>query len=593
MQDAITLTTDFKVLKDTDLVVEAVFEDMKVKRDLFERLEGIVHPNTVLATNTSSFLVSEIAKEMTHPERAVGLHFFYHPVKNRLLEVIPTEITSRETLGMARSLCTLQGKVELLCGDTPGFVVNRFFVPWLNEAVRLLAEGVAPLEVIESTAKQGFRLGMGPFQLMNVTGVPIACHAAAGLAEPLGDFYAPDPLLKTQVEKGRWDIPECEEFSQPVFDRLLATVWAVCGTLVKDGSATPLAIDLGARVGLRWPTGPFGLFNRLSPEDRKRALNAFSNRHPDYPLPEDLQTASSFAVPTVEAESDGQHAVISLARPDRSNALNGQVFSDLDGVLEANSGARAIVLKGKGKSLAAGADVRFFIKCMEEGKVDKIVDFTAFAQSVTSKIDGFPGKAISVADGFALGGGAELMLSADVIVATPRATIGFPETGIGIYPGLGGTHRLTRRVGRGLAKYLIGTGQMIPGTTAAEIGLADHCLPPEKLDPSGLAELEQSGKRELSGKWGDIADFMESHTLDQLLTGEFSEDWQQKVQHKLHQKAPIALKLAWKLIEENENLTTEQALKNELAHLTEVFTTSDAMEGLKSIGKYRPKFQGK
>lgn len=591
--DSITMTTDFGALKDMDLVVEAVFEDQVVKAMVFSKLEDVLGDSAVIASNTSSFPISELAKSLKKPERFVGLHYFYHPVKNRLLEVIPGEQTSATALGMARRFCGLQGKVEILCNDSPGFVVNRFFVPWLNEAVRLLAEGVAPIEVIEATCKQGFRLGMGPFELMNVTGVPIAAHAADGLAEYLGDFYRPDQLLRDQIELGNWEIPESEEFSDAVFDRMQGVTWAVAGTLVDEGTCQPLDVDLGAQVGLRWPRGPFTLFNLAQPEKRNAALSSFSERHPGFAMPASIGTAKSFSVPTVISETSGKVATVSIARPDKSNALNEQVFAELDAALKEHSAADVLLLRGLGKNFAAGADLRFFIKNMEQGTLDKITAFTAEAQQVIKRLEDFAGKVVVVVDGFALGGGAEIMLAADVIVATPRALIGFPETGIGIFPGLGGGYRLAHRLGAPLAKYLIGTGQMLDGKSAKDIGLVDHCIPAADLDPAALTALETATRQTPGPKWAAIETMFTENDLDSLLTGEFSEEWQQKIQHKLRSKAPIALQLAFELIDGAEGLAIDEEYSRELGDLPAVFGSEDAMIGLKSVGKYKPEFSGK
>ena len=121
-------TTDLGDTKDCDLVIEAVFEDMGVKKDLFARLDEICKPETILATNTSSFSVEELAQATGRPDRFVGLHFFYHPAKNRLLEVIPHETTSAETIEKSLLAAKLHGKTSILVKDAPGFAVNRFFV---------------------------------------------------------------------------------------------------------------------------------------------------------------------------------------------------------------------------------------------------------------------------------------------------------------------------------------------------------------------------------------------------------------------------------------------------------------------------------
>jgi len=144
----ITATTDFNAVADADLVIEAVFEDKQVKSDLFKTLDGICADKTILATNTSSFFVRDFAEQTSRPDRFVGLHYFFHPAKNRLLEVIPSDQTSPETIATSLLAAKLHGKTAILVKDAPGFAVNRFFVPFLNEAARMLEEGVADIPTI-------------------------------------------------------------------------------------------------------------------------------------------------------------------------------------------------------------------------------------------------------------------------------------------------------------------------------------------------------------------------------------------------------------------------------------------------------------
>jgi enoyl-CoA hydratase/3-hydroxyacyl-CoA dehydrogenase len=259
-------TADLAALADADLVVEAVFEDLGVKRDLFARLDAACGPSTILATNTSSFMVDEVATATKRADRVVGLHYFYHPAKNRLVEVIPGSATSEQTLEAAWTFAEATGKTPIASTDSPGFVVNRFFVPWINEAVRVLEEGLADVATIEEAAKQAFRIGMGPFELMNVTGIPIGMHAATTLGDKLGPFYAPARALVDQVAAGGlWSVegtPDESRF-EVVRRRLLGVTFLVAATLVEEGVASIEDTDIGARVGLRWSLGPFELANRV------------------------------------------------------------------------------------------------------------------------------------------------------------------------------------------------------------------------------------------------------------------------------------------------------------------------------------------
>ena len=148
---------------DTDLVIEAVFEDFDIKTAVFSTLDEVCGEDTILASNTSSLSVNALAEATGRPDRFVGLHFFYHPAKNRLIEVIPAETTSKETLDRTVQYCRTLGKVVIVCKDRPGFVVNRFFVPWLNEACLLLEEGIANAAQIDAISRKAFRIGLGPF----------------------------------------------------------------------------------------------------------------------------------------------------------------------------------------------------------------------------------------------------------------------------------------------------------------------------------------------------------------------------------------------------------------------------------------------
>ena len=130
-----TFTSDKSQLKDAALVVEAIFENKAVKQDLFAELDGICGENTILATNTSSFYVDDVAKKTTRPQNVIGLHYFYHPAKNRLVEVIKGKASSQEAFDRAWVIQELSGKTPVDSLDRPGFIVNRFFVPWLNESL--------------------------------------------------------------------------------------------------------------------------------------------------------------------------------------------------------------------------------------------------------------------------------------------------------------------------------------------------------------------------------------------------------------------------------------------------------------------------
>src|SRR5688572_24506025 len=258
----ITSATSLAAARDADLVIEAVFEDPEVKRQVFGELDRAVKPSSILATNTSSLYVRDLARATRRPDRFLGLHYFYHPAKNRLVEVVAGEATSPATFDLAWRFQEIIGKTPIRSADAPGFIVNRFFVPWANEAVRILDDGEADIPTIEAAAKAAFGIGMGPFELMNVTGIPIALHAAGTLGRELGPFYAPAAGLRAQVERGGlWPLGGAPSPAREaaVRERLLAVTCMITGHLVDEGVCTIEDCDIGARVGLRWARGPFEL----------------------------------------------------------------------------------------------------------------------------------------------------------------------------------------------------------------------------------------------------------------------------------------------------------------------------------------------
>jgi len=606
----VTGTSNWDDLADVDLVVEAVFEDLEVKRNVFKRLEEVCREDTILTTNTSSFSVTEVAAGAKVPQRMLGLHYFFHPAKNRLVEVVPGAETDAGSMSAAWALQEQLGKTPIHSADASGFVVNRYFVPWLNEAVRLLAEGVADIPTIEAACKKGFGVGMGPFELMNVTGVPIALHAATTLGQHFGSLYAPDERLRQQVEsKELWPLDGDADESRfdEVNRRMFAVTFYVAGALVDEGVGTIEDTDIGARVGLRWPRGPFELINRFGVAPAAELAAALATQY-ELPTSEVLTrqaaTGKPFSFEVVKSETSDGIATLTLNRPDAMNALNEAVVGQLSDAFDraaADDSVRGIVIAGAGKAFIAGADIRFFVRNIKANKLDDIVGFTRQGHDLLGRIAGCAKPVVARMHGLALGGGLELALACHRIVATPKATMAFPETGIGIYPGLGGTQRTPRRVGGGLAKWLIYTGQMLGAAKAEAIGLVDAVVPHAELDGK-IAEIVGEGgttaaqRADTPAQFAVIERLFASTPAETLRSGgaEVGDDEKlAKAAKPVRFKAPIALRLSEQLIDEGLKGTLEAGLERELEHLVEIFSTEDALEGLSSLGRRRPEFKGR
>lgn len=172
--DALSFSTDIGTLAGVPFIFEAVFEDIGVKKELFGKLDAVCGDDTVYATNTSSIAITEMASLVKRPARFVGMHFFNPVPMMRLVEVIPAMQTEKAVTDLALAMAVKLGKTPITCKDTPGFVVNRLLIPYMLDAVRLLEAGVASAEDIDTAMKLGAGMPMGPFELMDFTGVEIS-----------------------------------------------------------------------------------------------------------------------------------------------------------------------------------------------------------------------------------------------------------------------------------------------------------------------------------------------------------------------------------------------------------------------------------
>ena len=608
----VTGTTDFTALADADIVIEAVFEDKQVKAELFKKLDQVCSPRTILATNTSSFFVREFAEKTSRPDRFVGLHYFYHPAKNRLLEVIPHGGTSPETVEKSLLAAKLHGKTSILVKDAPGFAVNRFFVPFLNEAARILEEGLADVPTIEEAGKRAFKIGMGPFELMNVTGIPIAVHAATTLGNELGPFYAPAPILKAQMEKkANWNLEgQVDESKLPaLIDRFQGVCLGVAAALVGEGVASIEDTDRGAKIGLRWILGPFEIMNQIGIGKTYDAVQAICRKYPDFKMPAILETQHRMGKPFefnfVDLEVKNGIAHLTLNRPEAMNALNETVVAQLDqrfGEAEADVRVKAIVFQGAGKAFVAGADIRYFVEKIKAGRIPDIVAFTRKGHELLLRIESSKKLTIALLDGLSLGGGSELALACQAIVATPAGSMAFPETGIGIYPGLGGMLRMARHVGPALAKYFAFTGAFISAADALALGIVTKLVEPAEVD-GAVHSLAAAGKpdkyrrREIPEKFKAFAALFGPGSVAPLLSGKIPDganaELAGKVVKTLGYKAPLALRIADEIVDQQAALPLREAVEIELGRLKDIFSTADALEGLSSAGRRRPEFKGK
>lgn len=195
--------TDLNVAKDSQLVIEAVTEDLDIKLDIFKKLEDVCPPDVIFASNTSSLPITQLAAATQRPDKFIGMHFMNPVPVMKLVEVIRGIATSDDTYSIVKELSEKLGKVPLEVNDYPGFIANRILLPMINEAIYAHMEGVADVEAIDGIMKLGCGHPMGPLTLADFIGLDVCLAILEVMHEGLGDpKYRPCPLLRKMVQAG-------------------------------------------------------------------------------------------------------------------------------------------------------------------------------------------------------------------------------------------------------------------------------------------------------------------------------------------------------------------------------------------------------
>lgn len=283
---------DLTALAPADMVIEAIIETTPAKSALFAALEAIVAAETVLATNTSSLPVHQIATGLAHPERVLALHFFNPPPAMKLVELAAHAGTDPAAVTRAKALTRAAGKTVILCPDRPGFIVNRCARPFYGEALALLEEGRSAAEIDAAMQAAGYRLG--PFALIDLIGADINLAATEGLSRAMDGHprYLVFASLKAQVASGDLGRKTGRGFSFPdtstapppdaaaIALRIEATLANEACWLLAEGGTSADDIDTAMRLGLNFPRGPFQMLAAHGPAAIRATLAALKARAP-------------------------------------------------------------------------------------------------------------------------------------------------------------------------------------------------------------------------------------------------------------------------------------------------------------------------
>ncbi|AXR78607.1 3-hydroxyacyl-CoA dehydrogenase/enoyl-CoA hydratase family protein [Natrarchaeobaculum sulfurireducens] len=505
---------------DADVVIEAVPEQMEIKKDVYGELEEVAADDAIFATNTSSLSITDLAEVTERPERFCGMHFFNPPVRMPLVEVISGAESDEETLDVIEDLAEDFGKSPVrVHKDSPGFIVNRILVPLMNEAAWLVSDEEATIAEVDSTTKYGMGLPMGSFELGDQVGNDVSYHVLEYMHEVLGDAYEPAPLLEEKVEneelgkktgKGFYDYEDgpgaeipTDEQSDLVEARLLATMANEAAKLIGNDVAPPASIDEATQLGAGFPDGPvkmvddYGLDDLLETLEEAAEQTGYERYEPaDYLearaaeggfYDQDDDEGVDFETIRVEypAEYVG-HIVID--RPHRMNTISDDLLAELSTAIDQLSDddeVRAILLTGEGdKAFSAGADVQ----SMAGSGADPIEgqELSRAGQQAFGKLEACDLPVVAGIDGYCLGGGMELATCADLRVASERSEFGQPELNLGLIPGWGGTQRLANVIGEGRAKEIILTAERYDAETMADYGFVNDVVDNDDLEDTAL-----------------------------------------------------------------------------------------------------------
>ncbi|WP_379966453.1 3-hydroxyacyl-CoA dehydrogenase NAD-binding domain-containing protein [Epilithonimonas sp. UC225_85] len=295
--DNIRLSDKLSELKDSELIIEAIVEDLEIKKDLFQKLEGLVSEDCILATNTSSLSIASIASACQKPERVIGIHFFNPAPLMALVEVIPAVQTDKNLVSKVKSLVESWKKLPVIAKDTPGFIVNRVARPFYGEAIRILEEGIADCATIDfaMTSLGGFK--MGPFELMDFIGHDVNYRVTESVFKEF--FY--DPKFKPSFAqkrlfeagyfgrksgKGFYDYYENAEQPKPndnpellelIFKRILVMLMNEASDVYFLNVASAEDIDLAMTKGVNYPKGLLKWADEFGLENIEKELDELYN----------------------------------------------------------------------------------------------------------------------------------------------------------------------------------------------------------------------------------------------------------------------------------------------------------------------------
>ncbi len=575
-----------EAVKDADLIIEAVPEVFEIKTEVFSECDKIAKPECIFASNTSTMKITDLAKATKREDKFLGLHFFNPPVIMRLVEVIKGEKTSEETMELMIEFVKSIGKVPVRVEkDVPGFIVNRVQAPAMALLMAIIEKGIATPEEVDATVRK-LGLPMGPFELIDFTGVDISYHALKYYEKAISPDYKPPEFLEKMVEEKRlgkktgkgfydWSAGRPQIDSSKATDKVNPMDFTFVEIneavkLVEMGVATPEDIDTAIKLGLNRPFGPFELAKNFPEEQIVKRLEELAKQF-NKKIFEPAETLKKGKLKELlekgkkeEKEEEGFKTLIvekleggitkiTLNRPDRMNTISPELMEELDKVITMlwnDKDTRVIVITGAGdRAFSAGADLTTLITHSFD-----FLEHLRKGERIFRRLSEIPKPVIAAINGYALGGGLELAMNCDIRLAKKSAVLGFPEVTLGLIPGWSGTQRAVKLIGISRAMQLALTGERITAEEAEKFGLVNKVFDDDK----------------------------------------FEEEVMKYAKNIAESCAPIAMAMIKRLINKGGEVPMDIGLEMESFAGGICFSTEDLREGISAfLRKEKPKFKGR
>lgn len=581
-------TTDYSLLTDADLVIEAAFESIEVKDKIFTRCEEVCPKTALLATNTSHIVPDEIFTKVKDRTRCLAIHYFFPAERNIALEIIPARETDPGLIEYLMKFYEFIGKAPIEVKPRYGFALNPIFEGIFLAAALTVEQGIATIKQADAIVQKALGMGVGPFTAHNLAGGnPLTQHGLNGMNSTIMPWYRSPKILDDQVKSGKpWEVPgkgeEVEytpETYQAVADRVIGAYFGMACELVGSGITNISDLELGVEMGLVM-TPPFSLMNKFGIKKSLELVEAYARENPGFKVDEILKrqaaTGDPWKIPVVLRKDREGVAIVTIRRPRVLNAINEDVFQQLKETFEGiqkDPKVKGAVLTGFGtRAFVSGADIGMLAaqKTAEEAEAACLKNY-----AILDLIENLGKPVVCAMNGLAFGGGNEIAMACTVRIARKgqKVFVAQPEPRLGFIPGAGGTQRLPRLIGIEKAWPILRNANPISSAQAKEIGLIQEEVEGDLIE-AGIRWVNDLLANKVTPPSMPKGPIPIPSTLPEVDIGHLSRKIDQLLQ---------------KAILEGAKTTLAEGLKIEAKIFGECFYTKDRAIGIENFLKNGPK----